>query len=134
MHIHASCGVPGSVEQFALQTRCSNQPEELSSALGCPEQGQPGASQEPFPGQTLLPAGAWLAVGRSQPLPQVGSGIGGGKIISAFRELRFGVLSSQPCVRNGIREEVKEGTHQGVTLFNKPRGIAGKGQVFECLC
>lgn len=82
----------------------------------------------------MLPAGAWLAVGRSQPLPQVGSGVGGGKIISAFRELRFGVLSSQPCVRDGIREEVKEGTHQGVTLFNKPRGIAGKGQVFEHLC
>lgn len=74
----------------------------------------------------LLPAGAWLAVGRSQSLAQVGSGVGEGKNISAFRELRFGVPSSQPCVRDGLKEEVQEGTHEGMPLFTKPRGIAEK--------
>lgn len=36
------------------------------------------------------------------------------------------MLSRQPCVRDGLREEVKEGTHQEVMLFTKPRGIAEK--------
>lgn len=38
--------------------------------------------------------------------------------------LWFGVLSCQHCFCNGLREEVKEGTRQGATLFIKSRGIA----------
>lgn len=56
----------------------------------------------------------------------MGSDHGGGETISAFGELWFGVLSCQHCVYDDLREEVKEGTHQGVTSFTKPRGIAEK--------
>ena len=96
----------------------------------CPRLPRSKAGEMParplFPLRASLPAGARLAAGRSRPLTQAGSDRGGGETISAFGELWFGVLSCQRCVCDGLREEVKEGTHQGVTLFTKHRGTAEK--------
>lgn len=79
-----------------------------------------------FPLRASFPAGAQLAAGRSRPLTQAGSDRGGGKTVSAFGELWFGGLSYQPCICDGLRGEVKEGTRQGVTLFTKSRGTVEK--------
>lgn len=49
-----------------------------------------------------------------------------GETISAFEELRLGVLSRQRGVCGGLRNWVKVGAHQGVTTFTKSRGIAEK--------
>lgn len=88
-----------------------------------------------FPLRASFPAGAQLAAGRSRPLTQAGSDRGGGETVSAFGELWFGGLSYQPCVCDGLRGEVKEGTRQGVTLFTKSRGtVLKKRQVFGRLC
>lgn len=79
-----------------------------------------------FPLRASLPARAWLAAGGSWPPTQAGSDPGGAETISAFGELWLGVLACQRCVCGGLREEVEEGTHQGVTLFTKPGGTAEK--------
>lgn len=71
-------------------------------------------------------APSWCLAGwRQEPAPtQVGSDCGGGKTISACGGLWFGVLLCEHCFCDGLTEEAKEVTPQGVTLFVKLRGIA----------
>lgn len=128
MQAHGCTSMPPAECQVAwcnLPCRPSVQQSSRGAEL-CPQlpgarpaRCQPGA----IPNTDIAPR--WRLAGCGQEPAPGPSGLRhwwGQKNISAFREMSFDVGASQPCVHDGRGEEVKEGTHQGVTLFTKPRG------------